>query len=130
MLRRPQLTLSHSPWLAAELQSLIFATVSACLVLVLRIIQELWATSGGVFNVDDVLQQMVMGLEEELEVRIAQPLQQRGWRPSPENVYISPDESLSGALPQQIEPQPPRPEAQPKPQSWLRRLRRGGRDSQ
>ena len=37
--------------------------------LVLRIIQELWQSSGGVFNVDEVLQQMVYGLEEELELR-------------------------------------------------------------
>ena len=33
--------------------------------LVLRIIQELRQSSGGVFNVDEVLQQMVYGLEEE-----------------------------------------------------------------
>ena len=52
-----------------ELQSLIFASVCGCLVLVLRIIQELWQASGGVFNVDDVLQQMVVGLEEELTLR-------------------------------------------------------------
>ena len=37
--------------------------------LVLRIIQELWQSSGGVFNVDEVLQQMVFGLEDELELR-------------------------------------------------------------
>ena len=53
-----------------ELQSLIFASVAGCLVLVLRIIQELWATSGGVFNVDDVLAQMVLGLEEEMALRL------------------------------------------------------------
>ena len=53
-----------------ELQSLIFSSVAGCLVLVLRIIQELWATSGGVFNVDDVLAQMVCGLEEEMGLRI------------------------------------------------------------
>ena len=54
-----------------ELQSLIFASVCGCLVLVLRIIQELWQSSGGVFNVDDVLDQMVFGLEEELGERVA-----------------------------------------------------------
>lgn len=52
-----------------ELQSLLFASLCGCLLLVLRIIQELWQSSGGVFNVDDVLQQMVLGLEEELEER-------------------------------------------------------------
>jgi len=31
--------------------------------------QELWQLSGGVFNVDDVLQTMVLGLEEDLEER-------------------------------------------------------------
>ena len=54
-----------------DLQSLLFASVSGCLVLVLRIIEELWETSGGVFNVDDVLRTMVLGLEEELEMRSA-----------------------------------------------------------
>ena len=53
-----------------ELQSLIFASVCGCLVLVLRIIQELWQSSGGVFNIDAVLQQMVLGLEEELQLRM------------------------------------------------------------
>ena len=53
-----------------ELQSLLFASVCGCVVLVLRIINELWQSSGGVFNVDDVLQQMVGGLEEELELRL------------------------------------------------------------
>ena len=53
-----------------ELQSLLFASVSGCLVLVLRIIQELWQPSGGVFNVDDVLQQMTAGLQEELDLRM------------------------------------------------------------
>jgi len=52
-----------------ELQSLLFASLCGCLLLVLRIIQELWQSSGGVFNVDDVLQQMVLGLEEELDER-------------------------------------------------------------
>ena len=37
--------------------------------LVLRIIQELWRTSGGAFNVDDVLQTMVRGLADELDGR-------------------------------------------------------------
>ena len=63
-----------------ELQSLLFAAVTGCLVLVLRIIQELWQSSGGVFNVDDVLQQMVFGLEEELELRVAgQLLPRTAW---------------------------------------------------
>lgn len=52
-----------------ELQSILFASLCGCLLLVLRIIQELWQSSGGVFNVDDVLQQMVLGLEEELDER-------------------------------------------------------------
>ena len=40
------------------------------MVLVLRIIQELLLSSGGVFTVDGVLQQMLFGLEEELEARL------------------------------------------------------------
>ena len=43
--------------------------VCGCLVLVLRIIQELWQASGGVFNVDDVVQDMAFGLGEELRLR-------------------------------------------------------------
>ena len=38
----------------------------------LRIIQELWLSAGGVFNVDEVLQQMAFGLEEELAARMNQ----------------------------------------------------------
>ena len=52
-----------------ELQSLIFASVCGCVVLVLRIINELWLTAGGVFNGDDVVCEMVLGLEEELRLR-------------------------------------------------------------
>ena len=52
-----------------DLQSTVFATLTGALVLVLRIIQELWLSTGGVFNVDEVLQQMAFGLEEELELR-------------------------------------------------------------
>ena len=79
-----------------SLQSFLFACLCGAHVLVLRIIQvalcarfrprapvltqpvfhmlrqELWQSSGGVFNVDEVLQQMVFGLEEELELRAAQ----------------------------------------------------------
>ena len=52
-----------------SLQSFLFACLCGAHMLVLRIIQELWQSSGGVFNVDEVLQQMVFGLEEELELR-------------------------------------------------------------
>mmetsp|Transcript_48745 Transcript_48745/g.90358 ORF Transcript_48745/g.90358 Transcript_48745/m.90358 type:complete len:431 (+) Transcript_48745:68-1360(+) len=55
-----------------SLQSLLFGLLSAGHMLVLRIIQELWQSSGGVFNVDEVLQQMVFGLEEELTLRSQQ----------------------------------------------------------
>ena len=47
--------------------------------------QELWQASGGVFNVDDVLQVMLYGLEEELEMRLQ-------GRPVP-----SPEATWSGA---------------------------------
>ena len=52
-----------------SLQSFLFACLCGAHMLVLRIIQELWQSTGGVFNVDDVLQRMVFGLEEELEMR-------------------------------------------------------------
>ena len=55
-----------------NLQSFLFACLTGAHMLVLRIIQELWQSSGGVFNVDEVLQQMVFGLEEELELRSQQ----------------------------------------------------------
>ena len=55
-----------------SLQSFLFACLCGAHMLVLRIIQELWQSSGGVFNVDEVLQQMVFGLEEELEMRAQQ----------------------------------------------------------
>jgi len=61
-----------------SLQSLLFGLLSAGHMLVLRIIQELWQSSGGVFNVDAVLQQMVLGLEEELELRVQQAPASRG----------------------------------------------------
>ena len=54
------------------LQSLLFASLAGAHVLVLRIVQELWQSAGGVFNVDEVLQQMVFGLEEELVLRVEQ----------------------------------------------------------
>ena len=68
--------ISETPELATvsilELQSLLFASVCGCVVLVLRIIQELWQPTGGVFNVDDVLQQMIFGLELELDDRLGE----------------------------------------------------------
>ena len=60
------------------LQSLLFAGLAGAHILVLRIIQELWQSAGGVFNVDEVLQQMVFGLEEELALRSEQNLGSRG----------------------------------------------------
>ena len=53
-----------------NLQSFLFAALCGAHMLVLRIIQELWQSSGGVFNVDDVLQTMGFGLEEELGERM------------------------------------------------------------
>ena len=54
-----------------ELQAFVFACLCGSLVLVLRIIQELWQTRrAGVFSVEAVLQEMVAGLEEELEIRL------------------------------------------------------------
>ena len=64
-----------APWslFLASLRCLLSGTACLCgsLVLVLRIIEELWQTRrGGLFNVDDVLQEISLGLEEELDLRI------------------------------------------------------------
>ena len=94
------------------MQSTVFATLTGALVLVLRIIQELWQSSGGVFNVDEVLQQMVFGLEEELELRS----QQAPWiDPQSANAASSSSGPYGGMVPlppylstmyQQQQPQP------------------------
>lgn len=55
-------------------QPFLFAFLTGGIELVLRIILELWRSSGGVFNVDAVLQKMVFGLSEELEIRTRQAL--------------------------------------------------------
>merc|ERR1712048_1431862 len=55
-----------------QLHSLIFAGQCGVHMLVLQVIQELWRKSGGVFNVNDALQQMVMDMENELDMRIIQ----------------------------------------------------------
>ena len=47
----------------------LFGSLCACVVLVLRIIQELWQPTGGVFNVDEVVQDLCYGLNEELRLR-------------------------------------------------------------
>jgi hypothetical protein len=52
-----------------SLQSSLFGLLCGALVMVLRVIQELRLSSGGVFTVDLVLRQMVSGLEAELEQR-------------------------------------------------------------
>lgn len=100
----------------AASQSFLFACLCGAHMLVLRIIQELWQASGGVFNVDEVcdwrcrssaalspytgrpvghptdrhgcmyavqvLQQIVCGLEDELEMRSARPYQATSTLPS------------------------------------------------
>ena len=53
-----------------ELQAILFAALCGSFVLVLRIIQELWQPSKGAFGVDNVLQEMLFGLEKELAQRI------------------------------------------------------------
>lgn len=52
-----------------KVQGALFGGLCGASVLVLRIIQELWRTSGGAFNVDIVLAKMVSGLTEELDYR-------------------------------------------------------------
>ena len=52
-----------------NVQGALFGGLCGATVLVLRIIQELWRTSGGAFNVDAVLAQMVKGLNDDLDRR-------------------------------------------------------------
>ena len=72
----------------------------------LRIIQELWRTSGGAFNVDDVLQTMVRGLADELDSRAerltedayAAPDAARGLTPEQQRAFEALDASDSSNL--------------------------------
>ena len=52
-----------------NVQGALFGGLCGATTLVLRIIQELWRTSGGAFNVDVELTKMVRGLVEELDAR-------------------------------------------------------------
>jgi len=52
-----------------NIESLMFGFLTGMHVLLLRTIDELWQNSGGLFNVDKALQQMVAGLREELDFR-------------------------------------------------------------
>lgn len=52
-----------------QIQGALFGGLCGATTLVLRIIQELWRTSGGTFNVDPILNKMVRGLTEELDMR-------------------------------------------------------------
>ena len=72
-------------------QGALFGGLCGATTLVLRIIQELWRTSGGAFNVDDVLQTMVRGLADELDSR-AERLS--------EDAYAAPD-AARGLTPEQ-----------------------------
>lgn len=80
-----------------KVQGALFGGLCGASVLVLRIIQELWRTSGGAFNVDIVLAKMVQGLTEELDLRAR--LAPRGF----DNVDLRPPPSLVDAIGQQRE---------------------------
>ncbi len=51
------------------IEGLLFALMTASIVLTLRVVMELWRPTGGAYNVDGVLKVMVRGLERELEAR-------------------------------------------------------------
>merc|ERR1740139_446541 len=51
-------------------QAALFGGLCGATTLVLRIIQELWWTSRGGFNVDPILNKMCQGLTEELDARV------------------------------------------------------------
>ena len=106
-----------------SLQSFLFAMLCGAHMLVLRIIQELWQSSGGVFNVDEVLQQMVFGLEEELELRAqaaspsASPTRYEGvaaWQQAQQ--VLQPPSALQQQAQQQQQQQAQQQQAQ---QQWL-----------
>jgi len=52
-------------------EGVLFGVMTAGIVLTLRVVGELWRPAGGAYNVDSVLTTMVMGLEEELDARMA-----------------------------------------------------------
>lgn len=74
-----------------NVQGALFGGLCGATTLVLRIIQELWRTSGGAFNVDVVLTKMVRGLSEELDARVGDALafEQSISRPSQLNPEIA-----------------------------------------
>ncbi len=51
------------------IEGMLFAVMTAGIVLTLRVVKELWRPTGGAYNVDGVLRVMVRGLEKELEAR-------------------------------------------------------------
>jgi Protein of unknown function (DUF4239) len=52
-------------------EGILFGVVTMGIVLVLRVVKELWRPAGGAYNVDAVLSTMVRGLEDELHARLA-----------------------------------------------------------
>jgi Protein of unknown function (DUF4239) len=52
-------------------EGILFGVVTMGIVLVLRVVKELWRPAGGAYNVDAVLSTMVRGLEDELHARMA-----------------------------------------------------------
>jgi hypothetical protein len=105
-----------------SLQSFLFAMLCGAHMLVLRIIQELWQSSGGVFNVDEVLQQMVFGLEEELELRAqaaspsASPTRYEGVAAWQQAQQVLQPPSAQRQQRQQQPQQQPQPQPQPQQQ--------------
>jgi len=82
-----------------NVQGALFGGLCGATTLVLRIIQELWRTSGGAFNVDDVLTTMVRGLAEELDERAdsALALEQASAEPSTATEDSDSDDSWSSS---------------------------------
>lgn len=58
------------------LHAALFGVMTATVVLTFLVLADLWSPTGETYNVRAVLSEMVAGLEEELEMRLAQPLEE------------------------------------------------------
>ena len=54
-----------------SVEGMLFGVMTAGIVMTLRVVGELWRPAGGAYNVDNVLNVMVSGLEAELKARMA-----------------------------------------------------------
>jgi len=59
----------YKEYTVLNIQSLLFGAMCGAIVMTLQVCYELWQPFGGAYTVDSVMNRMVRGLEEELEIR-------------------------------------------------------------